>query len=68
MYRAAHGHLPHLERLGAAFMMAGPGVRAGVTLDEVSMLSIAPTAARLLGVDLPDAEAPALVAALDDGP
>lgn len=66
-YRAAHGHLPHLERLGAAFLMAGPGVESGVRLDEVSMLSIGPTAARLLGVDLPAAEAPPLAAALREG-
>jgi hypothetical protein len=67
VYVAAHGHLPHLERLGAAFMMAGPGVREGAALGDVSMLSLGPTAARLLGVDLPAAEAPALDEALADG-
>jgi predicted AlkP superfamily pyrophosphatase or phosphodiesterase len=68
VYVAAHGHMPHLERLAAAFLMAGPGIREGVTLDEVSMLSLAPTAARLLGVYLPAAEAAPLAAALDDRP
>jgi len=38
----------------------GPGVR----LDTVSMLDLAPTAARLLGVELPGAEREPLVEAL----
>jgi predicted AlkP superfamily pyrophosphatase or phosphodiesterase len=65
LYRAAHGHLPDLPRLGAAFMMAGPGVRGGAVIDEASMLSIAPTVARLLDVPLPTAEIPVLRDALE---
>ena len=65
LYRAAHGHLPDLPRLGAAFMMAGPGVRGGATLEAASMLAIAPTVARLLDVPLPAAEAPPLREALE---
>jgi predicted AlkP superfamily pyrophosphatase or phosphodiesterase len=65
VYRAGHGHLPQLPRLGAAFMMAGPGVRAGATLGEASMLAIAPTVARVLGVPLPAAEVPPLSEALE---
>jgi predicted AlkP superfamily pyrophosphatase or phosphodiesterase len=61
---AAHGHAPSLPKLNAAFLMAGPGVREGVTLDAVSMLDLAPTAARLLGVDLPGAEGQPLAGAL----
>jgi len=68
VYRAAHGHRPELDRLGAAFAMAGPGVRAGVTLGEISLLSLAPTAARLLGVELPAAGAPPLADAFDGHP
>jgi predicted AlkP superfamily pyrophosphatase or phosphodiesterase len=64
LYRAGHGHLPDLPRLGAAFMMAGPGVRGGVELGEASMLGIAPTVARLLDVPLPAAEVPLLREAL----
>jgi predicted AlkP superfamily pyrophosphatase or phosphodiesterase len=64
VYLGAHGHLPDLPRLGAGFLMAGPGVREGAVLEEASMLAVAPTAARLLGIDLPGAEAPPLVAAL----
>jgi predicted AlkP superfamily pyrophosphatase or phosphodiesterase len=67
VYRAAHGHLPHLPRLGAELVIAGPGVRAGVALDAVSMLALGPTAARLCGVDLPGAEAAPLAEALAEG-
>jgi predicted AlkP superfamily pyrophosphatase or phosphodiesterase len=63
-YVAAHGHSPTLAKLAAGFVMAGPGVREGVTLGEVSMLDLAPTAARLLGVELPGAEGHALRDAL----
>ena len=66
VYRAAHGHAPMLPQLGAGFVMAGPGVREGARLGEISMLDLAPTAARLLGVDLPDAEGRVLSEALAD--
>ena len=56
VYVAAHGHAPTIPQLAAAFMMAGAGVRPGVSVDRVSMLDLAPTAAVLLGVDLPLAE------------
>lgn len=62
--RAAHGHAPSLPLMGAGFLMAGPGVREGARLDTVSMLDLAPTAARLLAVDLPGAEGTPLVEAL----
>ncbi len=61
---AAHGHSPSLPRMGAAFLMAGPGVREGARLEAVSMLDLAPTAARLLGVTLPGAQGSPLVEAL----
>jgi arylsulfatase A-like enzyme len=62
--RAAHGHAPSLPPMGAGFLMAGPGVREGVRLDEVSMLDLAPTAARLLGVELPGAQGSPLLETL----
>jgi hypothetical protein len=66
VYRAGHGHLPRIEQLAAAFVMAGPGVPSGVKLETAPMLSLAPTVARLLRVELPAAEAPPLLEALDD--
>jgi predicted AlkP superfamily pyrophosphatase or phosphodiesterase len=64
IYRATHGHHPDVPDLGAALVMAGPAVQEGVVLDDVSMLAVAPTAARLLGVTLPGAEGQALVETL----
>jgi predicted AlkP superfamily pyrophosphatase or phosphodiesterase len=64
VYLAAHGHAPTLDKLAAAFVAAGPGVREGVVLNRLSMLDVAPTAARLLGVDLPGAEGRACAEAL----
>jgi predicted AlkP superfamily pyrophosphatase or phosphodiesterase len=64
VYLAAHGHAPTIPKLAAAFMMAGAGIREGVSIDSVSMLDLAPTAASLLGVDLPAAEGRPLAEAL----
>jgi predicted AlkP superfamily pyrophosphatase or phosphodiesterase len=63
-YRATHGHDPALPPLGAALVMAGPGVVPGATLEAASMLDVAPTAARLLGIDLPGADGRVLAEAL----
>ena len=41
---------------GAALIFTGPGAPEGHTLGRVSMLDVAPTVARMLGVTLPDAE------------
>ncbi len=67
-HRATHGHDPALPALGAGFVMGGPGVREHATLDDVSMVDVAPTAARLLGIDLPGAEGRALAEALTSEP
>lgn len=67
VYLAGHGHAPSLAALAAAFVMAGPGVREGVEVDRLSMLDVAPTAARLLGVELPAAEGTPVAAALAGG-
>lgn len=66
VYVAAHGHPPSLPQLAAAFVMAGPGVRAGAPLESLSMLDLAPTAARLLGLALPGAEGRPARGALDE--
>jgi predicted AlkP superfamily pyrophosphatase or phosphodiesterase len=66
VYRAAHGHAPSLAKLAAGLVLAGPGIRAGARPREVSMLDLAPTAARLLGLSLPGAEGTPLLEALED--
>jgi predicted AlkP superfamily pyrophosphatase or phosphodiesterase len=55
----AHGYLNTDPELQAIFIAAGYGIRPDVVLDEIKNLSVAPTLARLLGVQLPRAEAPA---------
>lgn len=57
----AHGHLPDLPDLRAAFLLVGPGVPAGRALGIVDMRDIAPTLARRLGVALPSADGKTLL-------
>ena len=51
-----HGYLPSHPRMPTGFIAAGIGVRAGVALERVRLVDIAPTAARLLGLAPPDVE------------
>jgi predicted AlkP superfamily pyrophosphatase or phosphodiesterase len=52
----AHGYLNTDPEMQAIFIAAGYGIRQGVTRDEMKNLSVAPTLARLLGVQLPKTE------------
>ena len=56
--RGAHGHAPTLPEVAATFIVAGPGIRAGQNLGSIDMRSIAPTLARVMGVDFATAEMP----------
>jgi predicted AlkP superfamily pyrophosphatase or phosphodiesterase len=51
-----HGYLPSHPRMPTGFIAAGAGVRAGVTLERVRLIDVAPTAARLLGIEAPPVE------------
>ena len=55
--RGAHGYPPENEDMHASLLAAGAGIRPGPPTARVSMLAVAPTVARLLGVTLRDAEA-----------
>ena len=48
----SHGYVASDPDLRALFIASGRGIRAGVTLDAVNTIDIAPTAARLLGLEL----------------
>ena len=48
-----HGYLPSHPRMPTGFIATGAGVRAGVALERVRLVDIAPTAARLLGLATP---------------
>jgi cytochrome c-type biogenesis protein CcmH/NrfG len=51
----AHSIFIYDTTLRVPLIMNGPGLRAGVVPDAVTLADVAPTIARLLGVDLPDA-------------
>ncbi len=48
--RGTHGHLPSRPGLEASFIAAGPGVASGKKLGNISLMQIAPTLARQLGL------------------
>ena len=53
--RASHGHDPAVGPQ-PVFLGYGPSFRSGVVLPEGRIIDEAPTYARILGLDLPDAE------------
>jgi hypothetical protein len=63
--RGAHGFLPTEPRMFTGLILSGAGVRAGVPLPSVRQIDIAPTVARLLGFDMPEAEGLPLFGVLD---
>ena len=56
----AHGYINTDPEMAAIFIAAGYGIKKGVTLDSIQNVSVAPTLAHLLGVQLPKADGPAL--------
>jgi len=57
--RGTHGYSPEHAEMNATFILTGPGIRA-VELPQIDMRGIAPTLAKVMGVDFPSAERPAL--------
>ncbi len=51
-----HGFLPSRPSMSTGFIAAGAGIRAGGALERMALVDVGPTAARLLGLDLPDVE------------
>jgi predicted AlkP superfamily pyrophosphatase or phosphodiesterase len=59
--RGMHGYAPELPDMAGIFLAVGRGVPAGARIDAVRMIDVAPTAARLLGIEPPrDAEGRAI--------
>lgn len=48
--RGTHGHLPTRAGLEGSLIMAGPGIAAGKNLGLISLMQVASTVARLLGL------------------
>ncbi len=49
-YKGTHGWPPELPEMRAVFLSAGAGVARGKTIPDVSLLDVAPTVARILGI------------------
>ena len=62
--RGAHGFLPTEMRMHTGLIAAGAGIRAGVPLPLLRQIDIAPTIARLLGFEMPDADGVPMVGLL----
>ncbi len=63
----AHGYISTEPDLRALFIASGRGIKRGMTLDAVDNLDVAPTAARLLGVDLKNVDGRVLTEILSGG-
>jgi len=62
-----HGYLPSHPRMYPIFVASGAGIRRGVRVGHVRNVDVAPTIARLLGLDLPTATGAVLEEVLSDG-
>jgi predicted AlkP superfamily pyrophosphatase or phosphodiesterase len=54
--RGSHGYSPFHDLMGATFVAAGAGIKAGVVLDAISNTDVAPTIGAVLGVPLENTE------------
>jgi predicted AlkP superfamily pyrophosphatase or phosphodiesterase len=59
-----HGYLPENNDLKGTCVMWGAGIKPGANVGEISNQDVAPTIARLLGVELPTATGKTIEAAL----
>jgi predicted AlkP superfamily pyrophosphatase or phosphodiesterase len=58
--RGQHGYLNTTPDMQALFVASGAAIKKGVALGSVSNLQVAPTIAKILGVNLPEAQQPIL--------
>jgi predicted AlkP superfamily pyrophosphatase or phosphodiesterase len=61
---AGHGYSPVMPGMETGLVLWGAGVRKGVRLPETRTLDVAPTIAKLLGLQLPQAEGQPIAGAL----
>jgi predicted AlkP superfamily pyrophosphatase or phosphodiesterase len=54
--RGQHGYLNSLSDMQALFIASGAAIRPGVTLGSIPNLQVAPTIAKILGIQLPAAK------------
>jgi predicted AlkP superfamily pyrophosphatase or phosphodiesterase len=63
----SHGYLSTEPKMNALFVASGAGIKRGAKLPSVENVDVAPTAARLLGIQLDGASGRALTEFLDEG-
>lgn len=61
-----HGYLPDQPQMWGTLVMSGFGIREGQNIGRARNIDVAPTIARLLGVELPSATGEVLEAALSN--
>lgn len=54
--KGMHGYFPNELAMRSSFMMMGKGIAKGHNLGEIDMRAIAPTLAKQMGANLPDAD------------
>jgi predicted AlkP superfamily pyrophosphatase or phosphodiesterase len=62
--RGDHGYTPDAPAMHTGLIIAGAGIQKGIAMPLARQIDIAPTAARLLGVELPHSEGEAIVGVL----
>jgi hypothetical protein len=50
--RGAHGYLPQRSEMRGALIASGRGIKAGAKVEYARLIDIAPTIARLLGLEI----------------
>ena len=58
--KGTHGYLPERPEMHASCFIVGPGIASGRDVGVIDMRRIAPTLARILGIELPGAAQPPL--------
>lgn len=61
-----HGYLARRDAMNAIFIASGPGIRSGKEVEQIRIIDVAPTIARLLEVELPSAEGQVIEAILTE--
>ena len=64
--KGSHGHDSRFPDLHAMFIACGAGIKPGVQLGEIDNRSVAPTIAKLLGLEMPGVEGKVLSEALSN--
>lgn len=52
LYRSSHGYEPHIPDYNTVFLMSGPGVNKGHSIETMNLIDEGPTIAKLMGSSL----------------